>query len=39
VRRPKAPGTAPDRIVIVGGGAAGFAAAECLRRERIRAAS
>jgi NADPH-dependent 2,4-dienoyl-CoA reductase/sulfur reductase-like enzyme/nitrite reductase/ring-hydroxylating ferredoxin subunit len=32
VRR-KAPGKAPDRIVIVGGGAAGFAAAECLRRE------
>jgi len=27
-------GKAPDRIVIVGGGAAGFAAAEMLRRER-----
>jgi NADPH-dependent 2,4-dienoyl-CoA reductase/sulfur reductase-like enzyme len=31
--RAKAAGTAPDRIVIVGGGAAGFAAAERLRRE------
>src|SRR5689334_18988612 len=30
----KATGKAPDRIVIVGGGAAGFAAAEMLRRER-----
>jgi len=30
---PRQRGTAPDRIVIVGGGAAGFAAAEMLRRE------
>ena len=32
--RGKTPGTAPQRIVIVGGGAAGFAAAEMLRREQ-----
>ena len=31
--RGKPAGTAPDRIVIVGGGAAGFAAAEMLRRQ------
>ena len=31
--RGKAAGTAPEKIVIVGGGAAGFAAAEMLRRE------
>ncbi len=30
------PAAAPDRIVIVGGGAAGFAAAEMLRREAYR---
>jgi nitrite reductase/ring-hydroxylating ferredoxin subunit len=30
--RGKSPASAPDRIVIVGGGAAGFAAAEMLRR-------
>ena len=30
---PRRPETGPDRIVIVGGGAAGFAAAEMLRRE------
>ena len=30
---PRATGAKPDRIVIVGGGAAGFAAAEMLRRE------
>jgi len=31
--RPKEPASSPDKIVIVGGGAAGFAAAEMLRRE------
>ena len=31
--RGKSPASAPDRIVIVGGGAAGFAAAEMLRRD------
>jgi NADPH-dependent 2,4-dienoyl-CoA reductase/sulfur reductase-like enzyme/nitrite reductase/ring-hydroxylating ferredoxin subunit len=30
--RAKSPGTAPEKIVIIGGGAAGFAAAEGLRR-------
>ena len=34
--RSTASGIAPDKIVIVGGGAAGFAAAERLRRERYR---
>jgi NADPH-dependent 2,4-dienoyl-CoA reductase/sulfur reductase-like enzyme/nitrite reductase/ring-hydroxylating ferredoxin subunit len=32
--RGKAPGDAPQRILVVGGGAAGFAAAEMLRREQ-----
>jgi NADPH-dependent 2,4-dienoyl-CoA reductase/sulfur reductase-like enzyme/nitrite reductase/ring-hydroxylating ferredoxin subunit len=32
---PKSTGDAPQRIVIVGGGAAGFAAAEMLRREKF----
>jgi NADPH-dependent 2,4-dienoyl-CoA reductase/sulfur reductase-like enzyme/nitrite reductase/ring-hydroxylating ferredoxin subunit len=31
--RTKAPGTKSERVVIIGGGAAGFAAAEMLRRE------
>src|SRR5215472_8244807 len=31
----KAPANAPNRIVIVGGGAAGFAAAEMLRRDQF----
>jgi NADPH-dependent 2,4-dienoyl-CoA reductase/sulfur reductase-like enzyme/nitrite reductase/ring-hydroxylating ferredoxin subunit len=34
--RVKGPMVAPDRIVIVGGGAAGFAAAEMLRRQEYR---
>ena len=34
-RKAVKPVSAPDRIVIVGGGAAGFAAAEMLRRERF----
>jgi NADPH-dependent 2,4-dienoyl-CoA reductase/sulfur reductase-like enzyme/nitrite reductase/ring-hydroxylating ferredoxin subunit len=33
--RGKSPASAPDRIVIVGGGAAGFAAAEMLRRDHF----
>ena len=34
IRREKTPGQAPEKIVIIGGGAAGFAAAERLRRVR-----
>ena len=33
--RGKAAGTAPEKIVIVGGGAAGFAAAEMLRERKV----
>src|ERR1700719_3546989 len=34
--RGKGPVDAPDKVVIVGGGAAGFAAAEMLRRQAVR---
>ena len=37
--RGKAAGSPPERVLIVGGGAAGFAAAERLRREATGAAS